>query len=365
MHDLVADGIFDDEIVDVEQRLVVRWRSLLHHARRRPGLDRVEAGVLVLAGIQPPPETGLFGVAQARRIAAARRERAAFQRPGRIGRPPRDRRQRRMRRGIDLGKRRQQRLGVGHPHFLEQGRRRRALDHAAGIHHRDLVGAAGDDAEIVGDQDHRHVPAALLARQQIENLRLDRDVERGGRLVRDQQFRFAGQRDRNRHPLPHAAGELMRILLQPLLGRGNADRGEQFDAAFGRGRQIEFEMLLQRLDQLGADGQHRIERRHRVLEHHRERPAAQLAQLLRRQLQQVLPVEHHAAGELCLLRQQLQDRARQHGLAATGFADDAERPPGADGEVDMIDRAQIAARRRQIDRDILDGKQRSLGHSAP
>ena len=39
--------------------------------------------------------------------------------------------------------------------------------------------------------------------------------------------------------------------------------------------------------------------------------------------------------------------------------------PGADGEVDMIHRAQIAARRRQIDGDILDGKQRIFSHSAP
>ena len=207
--------------------------------------------------------------------------------------------------------------------------------------------------------------SALLSRQQIEDLRLDRHVERGGRLVGDQEFGFARQRDRNRHPLPHPAGELMRILRQPLLGRGNTDRGEQFDAALLRGGHVKLEMLLQRLDQLGADREHRIERRHRVLEHDRQRPPAQPAELLRRKLQQILPIEYHAAGEFCLLRQQLQDRPRQHGLAATGFADDAERPPGADGKVDTIHRAQIAARRRQLDGDILDGKQRTVGHSAP
>ena len=31
-----------------------------------------------------------------------------------------------------------------------------------GVHHGDLVGAAGDDAEVVGDEDHRHVALALL-----------------------------------------------------------------------------------------------------------------------------------------------------------------------------------------------------------
>jgi len=50
-------------------------------------------------------------------------------------------------------------------HFLEQHGRRRAFHNAPGIHHRHVVGAAGDHAEIVRDQDHRHMPASLFARQ--------------------------------------------------------------------------------------------------------------------------------------------------------------------------------------------------------
>ena len=41
-------------------------------------------------------------------------------------------------------------------------RGRRLLDDLAGVHHGDLVGAAGHDAEVVGDEDHRHVALALL-----------------------------------------------------------------------------------------------------------------------------------------------------------------------------------------------------------
>ncbi len=44
-----------------------------------------------------------------------------------------------------------------------------------------------------------------LTSQQIEDLRLDGDVERGGRLVGDQQFRLAGERDGNGNALAHAA----------------------------------------------------------------------------------------------------------------------------------------------------------------
>ena len=62
---------------------------------------------------------------------------------------------------------------------------------------------------------------ALQFAQQIEYLRLDRDVERGGRLVGDQQLGIARERDRDHHALLHAAGQLERIF-----ARGAApDRG--------------------------------------------------------------------------------------------------------------------------------------------
>ena len=45
----------------------------------------------------------------------------------------------------------------------------------------------GHDAEIVRDQDHGGAGALLQLQHQVEDLRLDGDVERGGRLVGDQQ----------------------------------------------------------------------------------------------------------------------------------------------------------------------------------
>ena len=51
---------------------------------------------------------------------------------------------------------------------------------------------------------------------QLENLRLNRDVERGRRLVGDEQLRLARQRHRNHHALAHAAGELVRIAVGAL-----------------------------------------------------------------------------------------------------------------------------------------------------
>ena len=83
----------------------------------------------------------------------------------------------------------------------EQRRHRRALDDLARVHHRDAIGDARDDAEIVRDQDERHPELALQRLQQVQDLRLDRDVERGGRLVGDDQRRLAHQRHRDHHAL--------------------------------------------------------------------------------------------------------------------------------------------------------------------
>ena len=63
--------------------------------------------------------------------------------------------------------------------------------------------------------------------EQLEDLRLDGHVERGGRLVGDQQPGPAGHRHRDQRALPHAAGELVRVLLEPAPRVGDADPVEQ------------------------------------------------------------------------------------------------------------------------------------------
>jgi hypothetical protein len=57
------------------------------------------------------------------------------------------------------------------------------------------------------------------------DLRLDRHVERGRRLVGDQQAGLAGQRHRDHHALAHAARELVRVVLQAALGEASRPAG--------------------------------------------------------------------------------------------------------------------------------------------
>ena len=86
------------------------------------------------------------------------------------------------------------------------------FDDAAGVHHRDSIGMAGDDAQVVRDEQQREMKFLLHLFQQVEDLRLNRDIERRRGLVGNQQERLAGERDGNQDTLPHAARKLMRIV---------------------------------------------------------------------------------------------------------------------------------------------------------
>ena len=57
------------------------------------------------------------------------------------------------------------------------------LDDAAEIHHRDAMADMLDHGEIVRDEQIGEAVLALQVDQQVDDLRLDRDVERGDRLV--------------------------------------------------------------------------------------------------------------------------------------------------------------------------------------
>ena len=64
-------------------------------------------------------------------------------------------------------------------------------------------------------------------RSSSQHLGLHGDVERGGRLVGDDQLRVARDRHRDHHALPQPAGQLVRVGPHPALRLGDADGGQQ------------------------------------------------------------------------------------------------------------------------------------------
>ena len=94
-----------------------------------------------------------------------------------------------------------------------------ALDDLAGIHDDDVLRDLGDDAEVVGDQHDGGAGLVAQITHELEDLRLHRDVEGGGRLVGDEQLRIAGQSHGDHDALAHAARHLVGIVVEALLRR--------------------------------------------------------------------------------------------------------------------------------------------------
>ncbi len=114
----------------------------------------------------------------------------------------------------------------------------------------------------------------------LEDLRLDRHVERGRRLVSDQDARVAGQRHRDHHALAHSTRELVRVGVDPLPRARDTDLVEEPDRPVARHGFGDVLVGPDLLDDLVADLVDRIERGHRVLEDHRDVVAADSLQLL-------------------------------------------------------------------------------------
>ncbi len=265
----------------------------------------------------------------ARHLSVAYRQRGANRQPlGRV-----DQVRRRAGDGVQplpglrrlLGQGVKERLGVGMTGVGVQGVGVGGLHHLARVHDRDPVRAPGDHAEVVRDHDHRHAEPPPQVVDQLEDLLLDCHVERGRGLVGDQQLRIARQGHRDHHALPHAAGELVRVLVDPFPRPRHAHQVENLDGPVERLLLADVPVQQHRLGDLVADGVGGVQRGQRVLEDHADIVAADPAHLFRLEVDELPPAQLDRAGEAAAVRQQLHDRQRGHRLAAAGLADHAER----------------------------------------
>ena len=101
--------------------------------------------------------------------------------------------------------------------------------------------------------------------EELEDLRLDHDVERGRRLIADHDRRVAGERHRDHRPLAHPARQLVRVRLAALAR--DADKLEQIAGPFARRLGRLAEAFLDGLGDLVADRLDRVQGIHRTLEH--------------------------------------------------------------------------------------------------
>src|SRR4249919_280351 len=119
---------------------------------------------------------------------------------------------------LDHGNRREEGLGVGVDRALVELVDRCHFDNHAKVHHRDPVRDMSDDSQVVRDEDVGEPVLVLEVVEQIDDLRLNRYVERRDGLVRDDQPRVQSERARDADSLPLPARELVRIAIEVIGG---------------------------------------------------------------------------------------------------------------------------------------------------
>jgi hypothetical protein len=148
------------------------------------------------------------------------------------------------------------------------------LDDAAFVHDQDAVGPVGGHPEVVGDHQDAGAQVTRHRLQVVEHLALDGHVERACRLVGDHQGGPGDQGDRDEDPLPHPAGQLVRVLAGPDRRLVKARRRQGLHREDGRVPAVGEPVQQQHLRDLPADADDRVERDRGILRDEPDPPAA-------------------------------------------------------------------------------------------
>ena len=130
---------------------------------------------------------------------------------------------------------------------------------------------------------------------EIEDLRLHRDVERGRGLVGDEKVRSVCERHGDHDALALAARQLMWEGTETRRGIGDADIGEQRDDAIPQLVASDPAVQGQDLADLPLDCMERVQRRHGFLKHHGDGTAANAAHVGFGGAQEVAPQQRGSA----------------------------------------------------------------------
>ena len=230
--------------------------------------------------------------------------------------------------------------------------------HPAGVHHGHAVAGFGDHAHVVGDQHHRRTALAAQAFEQANDLRLHRHIQRRGGFVGHDQARFGGQRQRNHHPLAHAAGELVGVMVEPLARSGNAGFLQQGHSTLARLMGADGQMGLDGLHQLLAHAVQGVERGQWVLKNRANVAPAQAAQALAVQVVDALAVKPNAAtGDAPGRLEQTNDGRAGERLARPRLTHHAQHLTGGHAERHTVQSPQHTPAGGELDHQVFDLEQ--------
>jgi len=155
---------------------------------------------------------------------------------------------------------------------------RRHFDHRPQVHHGHAITDVPDHRQVVRDEEVGEPQLLLQVGQQVEDLRLDRHVERGDGLVADDEVWLEGDGPRDAHALTLPAGE---VAGKPVVVLGIEP--DLFHELLHEAKALV--ALCQAVDlegvaDDGADPPARVERSVRVLEHHLHAPPERAQRVL-------------------------------------------------------------------------------------
>ena len=93
--------------------------------------------------------------------------------------------------------------------------------HLTAVKHSHTVSHIGDNTQVVGDEHNGVTKFLLQILDQLQDLRLNSNVQRSSRLVTNQDLRLTGQGDSDNNTLTHTAGVLEGIIVKTVFRIGN------------------------------------------------------------------------------------------------------------------------------------------------
>ncbi len=235
--------------------------------------------------------------------------------------------------------------------------RRAFLDDAAEVHDQNAVGYLANQREVVGDQQVGDARRLLNVAHQVDDLGLDRHVERGHRLVGDDHLGVECEGARDGDPLALAAGELRGVAVGSL--RWQAHLLKQLRHARAASVAVTEVVGAQRLGKNRADAHARVETGVRVLKDHLQASPYRLQPGCRK-------VSDLLAGEAdgaAVGADGAHQRQRQRRLAGPGFADEAHGLTGGDGKRNAVEGVHAAFGRAECDAHVAGIQQRRVAHA--
>ena len=218
----------------------------------------------------------------------------------------------------------------------EDGVAAAVLDRVAEVHHHHVVGDVADHRQVVRDEDVGQPELVLQVLQQVEDLRLHRQVERRDRLVEHQQHRMHHDGAGDRDALALAAREHVRIAVEVLGLQPDLQQHlhRPVAALAGGHRGVELQWLAEHV----ADLLPRVQRAVGVLEHDLHLSAQRARDAVAGDVDPLALDQQLAPGG----RVDHGDDAGERRLAAAGLADDGEGAAALDPEVDPLQRPHAA-----------------------